>query len=41
MKPYEEARLDRAIEKVMTRVKPMPETKTTSIERIPVENGGR
>ena len=41
MKPVEEARLDRAIEKVLTRVKPMPETKTTSIERIPVEKGGR
>ena len=43
MKPVEEARLDRAIEKVLSRVKPVPETtsKSASIERIPVEKGGR
>ncbi|MDY4040893.1 MAG: LytTR family DNA-binding domain-containing protein [Collinsella sp.] len=41
MKPVEEDRLARAIEKVLTRVKPLPETKTTSVERIPVEKGGR
>lgn len=41
MKPVEEDRLARAIEKVLTRVKPLPETKATSVERIPVEKGGR
>ncbi|MBE6469080.1 MAG: response regulator transcription factor [Coriobacteriaceae bacterium] len=41
MKPVEEERLARAIEKVLTRVKPLPETKATSVERIPVEKGGR
>ena len=35
-----EARLDQAIEKVLTRVKPQAESKV-SIERIPVEKGGR
>ena len=35
MKPVEEARLDRAIEKVIARAKP------SNIERIPVEKGGR
>lgn len=41
MKPVEEDRLARAIEKVLSRVKPLPETKATSVERIPVEKGGR
>lgn len=46
MKPVEEARLDRAIEKVITRVKPeVPAepvaAKPSNIERIPVEKGGR
>lgn len=42
MKPVEEARLDRAIDKVMSRSKPLPEpTKASSVERIPVEKGGR
>ena len=41
LKPVEEDRLDRAIEKVLARAKPMPETKNTSMERIPVEKGGR
>lgn len=41
MKPVEEDRLARAIEKVLARVKPLPETKATSVERIPVEKGGR
>ena len=42
MKPVEEARLDRAIEKVLARTKPVAETaKSTNIERIPVEKGGR
>ena len=40
MKPVEEARLDRAIEKVMQRAKPVTDSKVT-IERIPVEKGGR
>ena len=40
MKPVEEARLDRAIEKVMQRTKPVTDSKVT-IERIPVEKGGR
>ncbi len=38
MKPVEEARLDRAIEKVMQRAKPVTDSKVT-IERIPVEKG--
>lgn len=42
MKPVEEARLDRAIEKVLARTKPVAEpAKSTNIERIPVEKGGR
>ena len=42
MKPVEEARLDRAIDKVLARVRPVAETgKSTPIERIPVEKGGR
>ncbi len=41
MKPVEEDRLARAIEKVLSRVKPLPETKATSVERILVEKGGR
>lgn len=44
MKPVEEARLDRAIEKVIARAKPVPAepvAKPTNIERIPVEKGGR
>ena len=43
LKPVEEARLDRAIEKVLAQAKPLPESssKTSSIERIPVEKGGR
>lgn len=44
MKPVEEARLDRAIEKVIARSKPAaaePMVKSTNIERIPVEKGGR
>ena len=40
MKPVEEARLDQAIGKVLARVKPVAENKS-SIERIPVEKGGR
>ena len=40
MKPVEEARLDRAIEKVMQHTKPVTDSKAT-IERIPVEKGGR
>ena len=40
MKPVEEARLDQAIGKVLARVKPVSENKS-SIERIPVEKGGR
>ena len=40
MKPVEEARLDRAIEKVMQRAKPVTDSKVT-IERIPVEKGGK
>ena len=40
MKPVEEARLDQAISKVLARVKPVSENKS-SIERIPVEKGGR
>ena len=44
MEPVEEARLDRAIEKVIARAKPVPVepvAKPTNIERIPVEKGGR
>lgn len=42
MKPVEEARLDQAIAKVLTRVKPVVESSSkTPIERIPVEKGGR
>lgn len=41
MKPVEEARLDQAIGKVLARVKPMSEGSKSSIERIPVEKGGR
>lgn len=46
MKPVEEARLDRAIEKVIARAKPVAtaepaSAKPTNIERIPVEKGGR
>ena len=41
MKPVEEARLDQAITKVLTRVKPMMDGGKSSIERIPVEKGGR
>ena len=41
MKPVEEARLDQAIAKVLTRVKPMMDGGKSSIERIPVEQGGR
>ena len=41
MKPVEEDRLDRAIEKVLARTKPVTETKAAPIERIPVEKGGR
>lgn len=46
MKPVEEARLDRAIEKVIARTKPVAtaeptSAKPTNIERIPVEKGGR
>lgn len=46
MKPVEEARLDRAIEKVIARAKPVATAeptfaKPTNIERIPVEKGGR
>lgn len=41
LKPVEEDRLDRAIERVLARTKPAPETKSTSVERIPVEKGGR
>lgn len=40
MKPVEEARLDQAIAKVLTRVKPMMDGSKSSIERIPVEKGG-
>ncbi len=40
MKPVEEARLDRAIEKVTQRTKPVTDSKVT-IERIPVEKGGK
>ena len=40
LKPVEEERLDQAIEKVLTRVKPQADSKV-SIERIPVEKGGR
>ena len=39
LKPVEEARLDQAIEKVLTRVKPQTESKV-SIEHIPVEKAG-
>ena len=46
MKPVEEARLDRAIEKVIARAKPVAtaeptSAKPTNIERIPVEKGGK
>ncbi len=46
MKPVEEARLDRAIEKVIAHAKPVAtaeptSAKPTNIERIPVEKGGR
>lgn len=41
MKPVEEARLDRAIEKVIARAKPAAAAKPSNIERIPVEKGGR
>lgn len=51
MKPVEEARLDRAIEKVIARAKPAAAVepaavepaaaKPSNIERIPVEKGGR
>lgn len=46
MKPVEEARLDRAIEKVVARTKPVAAVepsvaKPSNIERIPVEKGGR
>lgn len=46
MKPVEEARLDRAIEKVIARAKPVATAepvvaKPANIERIPVEKGGR
>lgn len=41
MKPIEEARLDQAINKVLARVKPTSDSSKSSIERIPVEKGGR
>ena len=42
MKPVEEERLNRAIDKVLARAKPAAEpAKASSIERIPVEKGGR
>ena len=48
MKPVEEARLDRAIERVLARVRPeesdqpsKSKHRSTSIERVPVEKGGR
>ena len=42
MKPVEEERLNRAIDKVLARTKPASEpAKASSIERIPVEKGGR
>lgn len=41
MKPVEEARLDQAINKVLARVKPTSDSSKSSIERIPVERGGR
>lgn len=41
MKPVEEARLDQAINKVIARVKPTSDSSKSSIERIPVEKGGR
>ena len=40
LKPVEEERLERALAKVAAHVKPQAETKS-SIERIPVEKGGR
>lgn len=41
MKPVEEARFDQAINKVLARVKPTSDSSKSSIERIPVEKGGR
>ena len=41
MKPVEEARLDQAINKALARVKPTSDSSKSSIERIPVEKGGR
>lgn len=43
MKPVEEARLDRAIDKVIARAATAaePAAKSSNIERIPVEKGGR
>ena len=41
MKPVEEARLDQAINTVLARVKPTADSSKSSIERIPVEKGGR
>lgn len=41
MKPVEEARLDQAINKVLARVKSTSDSSKSSIERIPVEKGGR
>lgn len=40
LKPVEEARLDQAIGKVLSRARPQTESKS-SIERIPVEKSGR
>lgn len=43
MKPVEEARLDRAIDKVLARTKVVPEVSKpqATVERIPVEKSGR
>lgn len=42
LKPVEEERLNRAIDKVIARMRPAGETaKANTIERIPVEKGGR
>lgn len=45
MKPVEEVRLDRAIEKVIARAKPVAAAESaarpSNVERIPVEKGGR